>query len=451
MNLREVHKKQVIVMISILGILLLGIIILNNFDDGIFFSPTFIRDKIENVPYFDDQKYPTMKANIGDPIIKKTYIYAGTLLASKSSENPSETQYYVQDHLGSNRKVINGVSEEQDNEFYAFGETDTIDLGDSDNNNNYKYTGKELDLETGLYYYGARYYNPEIGRFVQADTLKGEVSNPQSLNRYAYTMNNPMKFVDPTGNALDVELLGGARGEFSLSVSLSASPQFTTGKAQGYSFGGKIYNKKKGHLAINFKTIASGSNFVASTIHPLQTSKTLEFGKTLGKGISAVLSHTSTHSESQLIGLGTELKGFPRDTGEVLEKEYGGERNFIGLKKTSDNDEFSIGTGQIGSYADATSLLDSQGELPALTVGEGGYYSGISLGYKRKLGNSVEVMSATIIDPSSGPNFYTTGLSVKPSGSTLVSFTASYAKDIGPNAQVSINLDVAKIAVNIFK
>ena len=336
--------------------------------------------------------------------------------------------------------------EEQENKFYAFGETDTIDSG---SDNNYKYTGKELDSETGLYYYGARYYNPEVGRFIQADALKGSVNDPLSLNRYAYVQNNPLKFVDPTGNALDVSL-GGGGVEISFSASLSGSPQFTTGKAQGYNFGLKFYNKNKGSLLVSSKTIASGSNFITSTTHPLQTSKTFEIGKTLGKGISAVVSHTSTHSESQLVGLGTELKGFPRDTGEVREQEYGGERNFIGLKKTSDNDEFSIGAGQIDSYADATGLLDSQGELPALTVGKGGYYSGISLGYKRKLGNSVEVMSAAIIDPS-GPNFYASGLSVKPTGATAVSFTASYAKDIGPNVQVSINLDITKIATSIFK
>ena len=47
------------------------------------------------------------------------------------------------------------------------------------------YTGKEQDQETGLYYYGARYYEPDIGRFMAADKVKGRINYPQSLNRYS--------------------------------------------------------------------------------------------------------------------------------------------------------------------------------------------------------------------------------------------------------------------------
>ena len=59
-----------------------------------------------------------------------------------------------------------------------------------------------MDDETGLYYYGARYYNPELGRFMTTDALRGSINNPASLNRYAYVQNNPLKYVDPSGNAM---------------------------------------------------------------------------------------------------------------------------------------------------------------------------------------------------------------------------------------------------------
>jgi len=124
-----------------------------------------------------------------------TYIYAGNLVASKSSDE-SKTQYYIQDHLGSNVKVVDGGIK-QTNKYYSFGETQSF--GETDND--YKYTGKELDSETGLYYYGARYYKPELGRFIQADALKGSIGDPLSMNRYAYVKNNPLKYVDPSGNA----------------------------------------------------------------------------------------------------------------------------------------------------------------------------------------------------------------------------------------------------------
>jgi len=70
--------------------------------------------------------------------------------------------------------------------------------------------GKEKDKETGLYYFGARYMEPRVGRFVTVDPV-GPVDprtnksneklllNPQKLNRYAYSINNPYRYIDPDG------------------------------------------------------------------------------------------------------------------------------------------------------------------------------------------------------------------------------------------------------------
>jgi RHS repeat-associated protein len=68
------------------------------------------------------------------------------------------------------------------------------------------FTGQRLD-DTGLYYYNARYYDPLIGRFISPDTIVPDPMNPQSLNRYSYCLNNPLKYTDPTGHL--VLILGG--------------------------------------------------------------------------------------------------------------------------------------------------------------------------------------------------------------------------------------------------
>ena len=60
------------------------------------------------------------------------------------------------------------------------------------------FTGQRYD-ETGLYYYGARYYDPEIGRFISPDPTIPEGDNPQSFNRYSYCINNPTSAIDPSG------------------------------------------------------------------------------------------------------------------------------------------------------------------------------------------------------------------------------------------------------------
>jgi len=61
---------------------------------------------------------------------------------------------------------------------------------------NYRFSGKELDSGTGLYYFGARYYDAELGRWLAPDPHSDKYS---SLSPYAYCGNNPIVFIDPTG------------------------------------------------------------------------------------------------------------------------------------------------------------------------------------------------------------------------------------------------------------
>jgi RHS repeat-associated protein len=65
----------------------------------------------------------------------------------------------------------------------------------------YKFTGKERDAESGLDNFGKRYFGSSLGRFMTPDPLlnSGHPANPQSWNRYAYVLNNPLSNIDPTG------------------------------------------------------------------------------------------------------------------------------------------------------------------------------------------------------------------------------------------------------------
>ncbi|MBI5877547.1 MAG: RHS repeat-associated core domain-containing protein [Chloroflexi bacterium] len=62
------------------------------------------------------------------------------------------------------------------------------------------YTGQRLDASTGLMYYGARYYDSSLARFISADSIVPGAGNPQTLNRYSYVLGNPLKYTDPTGH-----------------------------------------------------------------------------------------------------------------------------------------------------------------------------------------------------------------------------------------------------------
>ena len=65
-------------------------------------------------------------------------------------------------------------------------------------NSPYKFSGKELDEETGLYYYGARYYDPKVSIWLSVDPLAEKFP---SWSPYNYTMNNPINMIDPDGRA----------------------------------------------------------------------------------------------------------------------------------------------------------------------------------------------------------------------------------------------------------
>jgi RHS repeat-associated protein len=80
--------------------------------------------------------------------------------------------------------------------------------------NAYLFTGQELDEETGFYNYNARLYDPEIGRFLSADTMIPNPFSSQDFNRYSYCINNPIRYNDPTGHYIsDAEASARASAE----------------------------------------------------------------------------------------------------------------------------------------------------------------------------------------------------------------------------------------------
>ena len=106
--------------------------------------------------------------------------------------------FYLQDHQGNNRVVVDedGTVEER-NDYYPFG---GLMASSSDSVQPYKYNGKELDRKGGLdwYDYGARMYNPLLGRFISPDPL---AEAWEHVNPYNYCFNNPVNRTDPTGMA----------------------------------------------------------------------------------------------------------------------------------------------------------------------------------------------------------------------------------------------------------
>jgi RHS repeat-associated protein len=93
--------------------------------------------------------------------------------------------------------------------------------------NTYKFTGKERDTESGLDNFGKRYDASNLGRFMTPDSFykDAHVSDPQSWNEYVYARDNPLRYVDPTGEAADVSATctTDAHGATTCNVSITAN------------------------------------------------------------------------------------------------------------------------------------------------------------------------------------------------------------------------------------
>jgi RHS repeat-associated protein len=136
-------------------------------------------------------------------ISRKTYFLGSQAIATRISGDPDEDNglFYIHtDHLGSTSLmsdsggalVVDSVAR-----YLPYGRwrtEPTADLTDR------AYTGQKHNMDIGLYYYNARYYAPGIGRFISADTIVPDPTNPQQFNRYTYVLNNPIVLVDPTGH-----------------------------------------------------------------------------------------------------------------------------------------------------------------------------------------------------------------------------------------------------------
>ncbi len=127
------------------------------------------------------------------------YVFFGGKRIAK--RNSSTVDYYFDDHLGTARVIANSTGTVlDDTDFYPYG--GERDVTSPSSGNNYKFTGKERDAESGLDNFGARYNSSQYGRFMTPDPIGifvADASNPQTWNQYSYVLNNPLKFIDPTG------------------------------------------------------------------------------------------------------------------------------------------------------------------------------------------------------------------------------------------------------------
>jgi RHS repeat-associated protein len=166
-------------------------------------------------------------------------------------------------------------------------------------------TGKERDTESGNDYFEARYYGSSMGRMLSPDPIGGDITNPQSLNKYAYALNNSLRFTDPTGlyvckdgkdgactsdqDKTFEKSLAGLRGSSNADVARAAAAYGAAGDANGVTVGFADLSKsgEDGNVTSSLGTDANG-NLQAQSDVTINT-------KASGSSFDAAIGHEGSH------------------------------------------------------------------------------------------------------------------------------------------------------------
>ena len=220
-----------------------------------------------------------------------TYVYDafGNLAAeyATTAPGPRGTEFYTADHLGSTRLITSatgGVLHRYD--YLPFGEGLGAGVNGrstmysaynggafpgADDGESAKFTGKERDAETGLDYFGARYFSGAQGRFTSPDEPLADqgAGDPQSWNLYGYVRNNPLRNVDPDGQDCIT-----TSNQTDASVSVTVAPGACNGNVGTYvsgtvDMGSLTYNGTSvGYSFTPYDTSSSGVGFGTLPLGP---------------------------------------------------------------------------------------------------------------------------------------------------------------------------------------
>ena len=156
--------------------------------------------------YWYDNSGNVLEESDDQGTLQKVYFYLnGAKLAYL--QGTSSLYFYYGDHLGTTRMMTDGSGNVcYDADYFPWGDEDHVFTNTC--SQNYKFTGKERDPDLGVYNMGARFYQDAMARFYSPDWSAdaepipyARISDPQSLNLYAYARNNPLLFLDPDGHS----------------------------------------------------------------------------------------------------------------------------------------------------------------------------------------------------------------------------------------------------------
>jgi RHS repeat-associated protein len=260
-----------------------------------------------------------------------------------------EYQYFLKDHLGNTRVTFTETGEIiQENSYYPFGMAMNglnYETG-LDYKNKYLYNGKELQDEFGLewYDYGARFYDPQLGRWHVVDN---KAEKYYGITQYAYAINNPLRFIDPDGNVIvdatgkpitydakngwsknatnDVKVIHSALMESKTGVEQWSKAYDSDSKIEMSIVEQKLFSQKTGEQSLGQCNQALGFNI--NTARTVKTDNVMKIEISLGvinesfdgknkgltrrQAIAATAGHEIEHITEENRDIGVQNKNFP--------------------------------------------------------------------------------------------------------------------------------------------
>lgn len=163
-------------------------------------------DEVTTRYYYDGQQVIAEGiVQPGDVVTEKVSYLRGHGLAMLEEANGRKGYYAHNGHgdvveiRGSNGELLNS---------YTYDIWGKPLLTSEAISNSFRYSGEYWDEATGLQYLRARWYDPSVGRFINEDAYEGEISNSLTLNLYTYVVNNPLRYIDPSGNKMEDDKYG---------------------------------------------------------------------------------------------------------------------------------------------------------------------------------------------------------------------------------------------------
>jgi RHS repeat-associated protein len=246
--------------------------------------------------------------------------------------------FYHHDHLGSSSYLTNQLGNiTQHVEYIPFGEVFVEERNDKWNTP-YLFNGKELDEETGLYYFSSRYYDPKVSLFYSVDALVESTMDP-----YGYCYQNPVKYIDPTGMSGN-DWVEKSNGDIYWDP--NATSQATT--KEGETYLGKTYARAKQWNNVQ----AEGKRYSGNMLEIYKDDKTMEFHQANSSGMVELPQDNPNDINGQFTAGNTTLYSTynRNDVKGAVEDQYGTPENIANMinaiveyQKSYPGDIISIG------------------------------------------------------------------------------------------------------------